>query len=74
MSNSGKPGHYQDEKGDWHADRRKSEDRRNRAGKGEEGEKRGSLRRKADRQRVDREHKEMIRDALDSLGSEEEED
>lgn len=74
MSHKEKPGHYQDEKGDWHADRRKRDDRRNRGGKSEGDEKRASLRRKSDRQRLENEHKEMIRDALDDFGSEEEED
>jgi len=66
-------GHYMDADGNWHVERRSGEDRR--AGKVESAaqrEQRKFLRRKMDREVYEREHKAMIREALDEFAAEHE--
>lgn len=68
-----RPGYYQDKFGEWHKDRRKGPDRRAVRGAVEHDERRQFLRRKVDRELHEREHKQMIREALDEFAAEHEE-
>ena len=63
-----RPGYYKDEHGNWQKDRRKTPDRR-RAPNHDfpHHDRRTHLRRKADREALERDHKEMIEDALEDF-------
>ena len=69
MSTEHRPGFYQDEDGNWQKDRRSGADRR--GGKeSAERELRKSFRRKAGRELYERDHKLMIKEALDDFAEE----
>ena len=69
MSVEHRHGQWQDELGQWHADRRGTVDRRNLPGADNEQykERRKFFRRKIDRELVDRDHKSMIKEALEDF-------
>ena len=70
MSDEIRPGYYKDKDGNWQKDRRKTPDRR--AVSGTEfphHDRRRWIRRKADREAMERDHKEMIEDALDEFAA-----
>ena len=72
MAPEQRDGYYRDRTGEWQRDRRTLQDRR--AAKAQDGdqERRARGRRKADLIDVDREHKEMIDEALEDFASGEE--
>lgn len=65
-------GQWQDEVGHWHADRRSGIDRRTLAGADNEQykERRKFFRRKLDHDIVERDHKSMIKEALEDFAEE----
>ena len=65
-------GHWQDESGNQHAERRGSIDRRSLQGSESEQykERRKLFRRRADREIYERDHKAMIREALEDFAEE----
>ena len=64
-------GYFKDKYGRWHADRRKTEDRRAMAKKDPfEHERRRMYRRKVDRELLEKDHRAMIEDALDDFAEE----
>lgn len=69
MNQEIREGYYQDQFGNWHPDRRKGPDRRNLGPPGsyDDHERRKLFRRKADRELFERDHREMIKDALDDF-------
>jgi hypothetical protein len=64
-------GFWQDEEGNWHPERRSGKDRRKESG-GDypHAERRRFFRRKADRELYERDHKQMISDALNEFAKE----
>ena len=62
-------GYYQDKYGRWHKDRRRGPDRRMRTA-AREHDRRVMFRRKADRELLEKDHREMIEDALDDFAAE----
>ena len=70
-----RPGYYKDEFGNWQKDRRKGgPDRRLRGGSHADHERRKFFRRKADRELFERDHRQMIEDALEDFAEEEDEE
>jgi hypothetical protein len=70
--NEHRPGFYQDANGEWHRDRRESQERRlPRVGEGNwpHHDRRLELRRKTDTEFVERDAREQIRDALDDFAA-----
>ena len=64
-------GHYKDKYGRWQKDRRCSLDRRDQNGAlTQEHERRKMFRRKADREILDKDHRDMIEDALTDFAQE----
>ncbi len=70
MSDQAKPGYYLDLNGEWQKDRRKKPDRRATSPQADGDNRRRHARRASDREILDREHKAMIRDALDEFSAE----
>ena len=71
VSDEHRPGHYRDHQGHWQHDRRlKGSDRRHAESAPERKERRTRGRRTSDQDMVDREHREMIREALDDFTAE----
>jgi hypothetical protein len=66
--------YYRDRTGEWQRDRRTLQDRRSEKAQDGDQERRARGRRKADLIDVDREHKEMIDEALEDFASGEEGD
>ena len=64
-------GHYRDKYGRWQKDRRSGKDRRAaQSASLFEQERRNLFRRKADREAFERDHREMIEEALDDFAEE----
>lgn len=64
-------GYYKDKFGEWQVDRRAGKDRRYGKKQGPlDHERRKMFRRKADRELLNRDHKEMINDALQEFAEE----
>ena len=75
MSDKGhKPGFFKNASGDWREDRRKGPDRRKRTIAFEHEDRRKGSRRHADLEIAEREHKEMIEEALEEFAAEHEQD
>ena len=71
MSQNERPGFYRDTDGNWQADRRNGKDRRNYQTDSERyRELRKFVRRKADREVYEKDHKIMIQEALDDFAEE----
>ncbi len=72
MTEETRPGYYKDQNGVWQKERRKTPDRRKSANHGEfpHHDRRTHLRRKADREALERDHREMIEDALEEFAAE----
>jgi len=71
LSHEQRDGQWQDATGTWHADRRTSVDRRSLQGDSEQyKERRKVFRRKMDREVYERDHKAMIREALEDFAEE----
>lgn len=71
MSGEVRAGHWQDEAGQWHVDRRGGVDRRTLSHDNEQyKERRKFFRRKMDRDVVERDHKSMIKEALEDFAEE----
>ena len=68
MSNEIPTGYYRDASGELQRDRRRTScDRRKSHGSAKDGERRDNLRRKTDREIQEREHHDMIADALEEF-------
>ncbi len=68
MSQEHREGFYKDRLGNWQPDRRSAADRRGGSqDKSAEHERRKMFRRKADRERLKRDHKVMIQEALEDF-------
>lgn len=73
MSKIEKPGHYRDHEGNWQKDRRSGTDRRATVTARQADERRRNAgRRKADLEFQEREHREMIEEALADFAEEHE--
>lgn len=72
MSKKDRPGFYLDAEGNWQPERRKNPDRRQPGIGGVRHEQRKFFRRKADRELYEKDHKAMIKDALDEFAEEHE--
>ncbi len=72
MSAEKRPGYFQDKTGEWHKDRRVVPDRRLLEGKKKDGDhhKRNAGRRMVELGDADRDHRQMIREALDDFAAE----
>ncbi len=64
------PGFFQDHSGEWKKERRASHDRRKRNMSFDHPDRRRSSRRQADLELAEREHKEMIEEALEEFAAE----
>jgi hypothetical protein len=67
VSENFRPGFYRDEEGNWRKDRRKGGERRRTDAQASHPERRNFRRRKADRDFIEREHHEMIEEAIEEL-------
>jgi len=65
-----RPGYYQDAHGNWQADRRSTESRRSPNAFPYDHEQRSQFRRKADRELYEKDHKLMIKEALEDFAEE----
>ena len=73
MSDKGhKPGYFKDSSGDWQHERRKGGDRRKRSIPFDHEDRRRGSRRHTDEEITEREHKEMIEEALEEFAAEHE--
>ncbi len=72
MSEEHRPGYYKDANGVWQKDRRVTPDRRRANASFSHHDRRLFSRRKADREFVERSHREMIEDALEEFAEEHE--
>jgi hypothetical protein len=73
LSEHSRSGFYRDSTGNWQPDRRSGRDRRaQQVDSAAYREQRKFFRRKADRELYERDHKEMIREALDEFAAEHE--
>ena len=70
MSDEIRAGFWRDHSGEWHRDRREKEARRkSRSATGEKAENRMAPRRKIDRELLEKEHQELIDEALEDFSS-----
>lgn len=67
VSNESRPGFFKDESGQWQKDRRKAVDRRGSRQQTIDDERRQKYRRKTDQGFIEREHREMMKEALDEF-------
>jgi hypothetical protein len=72
VSEEQREGYYRDETGQWRFDRRKTDRRRQRAQHPDARERRREFRRRADREVYERDHKQMIEEALQDFAEEHE--
>lgn len=70
MEHETRPGYYLDANGEWQKDRRVLPDRRRNAQAFPHHDRRLMGRRKADREFIERDHREMITDALEDFAME----
>lgn len=72
MSDQVPPGYYRDQQGKLRKDRRRTGDRRKASAAVGESDRRAGIRRQADRSLIEREHHQMIEDALEEFAAEHE--
>ena len=71
MSDKGhNPGFFKDQSGEWQQERRKTDDRRKRDVPFDHEDRRRGSRRQTDLEIVEREHKQMIEEALEEFAAE----
>ena len=71
VAKKNRPGYFEDKYGRWQKDRREGEDRRlGEAAEDASAERRRVYRRRADRERLEHDHRVMIEEALDDFAAE----
>lgn len=70
MEQESRPGYYKDIYGNWQKERRKMPDRRRLDGGPSHHERRVFFRRKADRELLEKNHRQMIQEALEDFAEE----